>query len=276
MTLHGWSALKAHIAAHPVNGNPAEMRAAFAALAPDGPEGQRVTLGGVACQSFGTGTKQPVVWLHGGGLVLGSPATHAAVAADFAKRAGRRVVVPDYRLAPEHLWPAPLDDVLAVLDALPDRVDLIGDSAGGHLAVCAALRRPEHVGRLGLISPNTDRTGQSRTRQVNTPHDAMNDDAQDLRLARMSFGAGIADHPDASPLTADLRVLPPIWITAATAEVLLDDTLLFAAAAARAGVPVELHVEKGLCHLWMLWPDTLRQGAATLASLATFFAPSAG
>ena len=276
MILQGWEALKAHIDAHPVEGSPAEMRAAFAALAPDGPEGRTLTVGGVPCREFGAGAVQPLVWLHGGGLVFGSAESHAAIASAIAHRTGRRVLVPDYRLAPEHPWPAPLDDISAVLDALPDPVDLVGDSVGGQLAILAALRRPDHVRKLGLISPNTDRTGLSQTRVQNSDRDAMNDDAQDLALAQLSFGEELEKHPDASPVTHDLRHLPPIWMTAATNEVLLDDTLLFAAAAARAGVPVEMHIEKGLCHLWVLWPDALEESVASLDALAAFISAPQG
>jgi len=270
MTPQGWPALAAHIAAHPVQGTPAQMRAAFAALAPKGPPGQREVIGGVPCQCFGAVGGAPVIWAHGGGLVFGSAATHAALAARVAQWAGRRVIVPDYRLAPEHPWPAPLDDLLAGVDATPGLVDLVGDSAGGLLALWAALRRKGRVGRLALISPNTDSSGLSITRQRDS--DVMNDGAQDRRLAELAFGRGQAKHPDASPLLADLTGLPPVWITAATSEVLLDDTLLLITALGRAGVQVSAEILPGLCHLWPLWPDALPQSRATVASLSAFLA----
>ena len=155
-----------------------------------------------------------------------------------------------------------------LLDALDGPVAIGGDSAGGHLALCLALRRP--VLALALISPNTDRTGLSRTRKANEMRDAMVDDAGDRALARLCFGEMSLDDPDVSPLLANLARLPPTWLTAATNEVLLDDTLLLAAAAARAGVPVELSVRPGLLHLWPLWPQAIAEGAATLAAAADF------
>jgi acetyl esterase/lipase len=136
------------------------------------------------------------------------------------------------------------------------------------LALLATLRRPGKVRRLFLISPNTDRTGASTTRQSNSERDAMNDDAQDLALACLSFGDAPGANPDASPLHADLTTLPPVWITAATNEVLLDDTLLLIAALGRAGVPVQADIRKGLCHLWMLWPDAHPEARRTLKMLA--------
>ncbi|WP_102108309.1 alpha/beta hydrolase fold domain-containing protein [Oceaniglobus roseus] len=268
----GWSALQRHIADHPVEGSPEEMRAAFASLAPKGPDGRAETIGGVRCTVFGNDGPAPLLWAHGGGLVFGSPATHAALADRLAGVLNRPVILPDYRLAPEHPWPASLEDMLAVLDALPGTTDLGGDSAGGQLALLSALRRPGKAGRLILISPNTDRSGQSTTRQRNSARDAMNDDAQDLALARLSFGESVADHPDGSPLNADLSALPPVWITACTDEVLLDDTLLLIPALGRAGVPVQADIRQGLCHLWPLWPDALPDGAATFDALAAFAA----
>ena len=271
MMPQGWPALAAHIAANPVDGPPGQMRAAFASLAPKGPLGHHERIGGVPCQSFGPVGAVPVIWAHGGGLVFGSAATHAALVANVAHRAARRVIVPDYRLAPDHPWPAPMDDLLAVLDAVQGRVDLVGDSGGGLLALWAGVQRKGRVGRLALISPNTDRSGLSTTRDRDT--DAMNNDAQDRRLAELAFGKGVAQHPHASPLLADLSGLPPVWITAATTEVLLDDTLLLIAALARAGVQVTAEILPGLCHLWPLWPDALPQSRATVASLAAFLAP---
>ena len=231
-------------------------------------DGRQISVGGVPCILYGTSDQQPTVWLHGGGLVFGSAKTHGALATSLATRTSRSVLVPEYRLAPEHPWPAPLEDALSVLDAIANSVDLVGDSCGGFLALHAALARPKHVTRLALISPNTDHTGLSSTRAVNSEHDIMNDDAKDASLARRSFGDALADHPDASILTRDLAELPPVWITAATNEVLLDDTLLLIRQLGHAGVPCDAHIYRDLCHLWMLWPDALPQGDQVMQQLA--------
>ncbi len=253
------------IEATPMGDTPEDMRRAFGLRAGPQPVARETRLGDVEALEIGKGPT--LLWFHGGGYVFGGPQTHLNLASALASR-GLRVVLPRYRLAPEHPWPAALEDALAAFDATGGPVAIGGDSAGGHLALCLALRRP--VLALTLISPNTDRTGLSRTRQANDRHDAMVDDAGDNALARLCFGALAPDHPDVSPLLSDLARLPPIWLTAATNEVLLDDALLLTRAAARAGVPVELSVRPGLFHLWPLWPQAIAEGAATLAAAAEF------
>ena len=268
MSISGWMQWEAHVAANPVDGTPEEMRAAFAALAPPPVDGEKTTVGDVPCTLYGLSEQEPIVWLHGGGLVFGSPETHSALATTLARQTGRSVLVPEYRLAPEHPWPAPLEDALKVLHALTRPVDLVGDSAGGFIALHCALICPDLVARLALVSPNTDHAGHSATRELNSDHDIMNDDAQDASLARHSFGDALAEHPDASPLNRDLANLPPVWITAATNEVLLDDALLLIRRLGRAGVPCDVHIYRGLCHLWMLWPDALPQSSQVMRQLS--------
>ncbi|MEI4487822.1 alpha/beta hydrolase fold domain-containing protein [Frigidibacter sp. MR17.14] len=266
----GWEALARHIRAHPVEGTPAERRRAFDALAGPGPAGRSGVIGAVPCRSHGPEDTRPILWLHGGGLVFGSPDSHAAGAARLAALTGRQVILPDYRLAPEHPWPAAREDTLAVLDALGPRPDVMGDSAGGLLALDAALARPGRIARLALISPNTDRSGRSTTRGPNSARDLMNDDATDAGLARLAFGRDPAQVPAASPLLADLSTLPPVWITAATDEVLLDDTLLLIRALGRAGVAVTAEIRAGLCHLWTLWPEATPEAAQSYGALTRF------
>ena len=268
MSISGWAEWEAHVASHPVEGTPEEMRESFAALAPPPVDGQQVTVGQVPCIRYGESEQEPIVWLHGGGLVFGSAKTYGALVTTLAQRTGRPVLVPDYRLAPEHPWPAPLEDTLRVVDALSGPIVLVGDSCGGFLALHAALSRPDQITRLALISPNTDHTGLSNTRASNSEHDIMNDDADDESLAKQSFGEALAAHHDASPLTRDLANLPPVWITAATNEVLLDDALMLVRRLGLAGVACDAHIYRGLCHLWMLWPDALPQGTHVMHQLS--------
>ena len=267
MSISGWADWKAHVAANPVKGTSEEMREAFAALAPPPMDGEEIVVGGVPCVLYGKSEQEPIVWLHGGGLVFGSAKTHGALATSVAKQTGRSVLVPNYRLAPENPWPAPMEDVFAVIDAMSGPVDLVGDSCGGFLALHAALARSNKIARLALISPNTDHTGLSTTRKSNTDRDIMNNDENDAALARRSFGDTLTEHPDASPLRHNLANLPPVWITAATNEVLLDDTLLLIRKLGLAGVPCDSHIYRGLCHLWMLWPDALPAGEQVVRQL---------
>ncbi len=261
--------VRARIAAAELGGGPEAMRPAFAALLGPAPPFETTGIGGIPAGIFGDGARR-IVWLHGGGYVFGSAASHGTAAAWLARASGCTVIVPEYRLAPEHPWPAQRDDALAVIDAWDGPLALVGDSAGGHLALVAALARPGRIAALALLSPNTDRTGKSTTRRPNSARDAMNADADDARLARMAMGGRDPADPEVSPLGADLSRLPPLHIAVATTEVLLDDSLLLAAEAARAGAAVELVVTPGLFHLWPLWPDAIPEGAATLDGVAAF------
>lgn len=254
--------LRAHIDVTPMDGPPDALRTGFATLAGPQPDAARITRGGVSCLAVGEGPE--IVWFHGGGYVFGSPATHV-VLARYVADCGLRVVLPDYRLAPEAPWPAMLEDALAVVGA-SGPVALGGDSAGGHLALAVARRLP-CLG-VALVAPNTDRTGRSTTRA--RTGDAMNDDESDAELARLAMPGVAADDPDASPLVADLSGLPPLHLEVAGAEILLDDSLLLAAAAAKAGVETHLHVTPGLFHMFPLWPDILPQGAAALRRIGAF------
>ncbi|WP_345416287.1 alpha/beta hydrolase [Halioxenophilus aromaticivorans] len=256
--------LRRQIEESDVSGTPEEMRKTFEKLTgaqhTHGVVG--VTRGGVRCLKIGKGPE--LIWFHGGGYVFGSPRTHLTLAREIASH-GLCVVMPYYRLAPECVWPAPLQDALAVIDA-SDPAAIGGDSSGGHLALCAALRRK--VKSLALISPNTDRSGQSTTR--NRDSDLMNDDKTDTALAEMALPGVDRFHSDKSPILGDLSTLPPMILEVASAEILLDDSLLLARQAALAGRPLTLHVAPGLFHLYQLWPDALQSGAQSLARIAQF------
>jgi monoterpene epsilon-lactone hydrolase len=256
------------IAQVPMNGSPQELRAQFLRLSDACETGDPATIGGVNVRVSNARAARTLVYLHGGGYVFGSPLSHCHSVRALAQMLDWRIIVPDYRLAPEHKWPAQRDDVCAVVDALTGPVALAGDSAGGHLAITTALARPARISRLALVAPNTDRSGQSRTRGA--PTDPMNDGATDAALAALCFGDMPASHADVSPLLADLRGLPPMYLTAAVNEVLLDDTLLFATAAARAGVPVEVDIIAPLFHMWTLWPQALAQARESLRKIAAF------
>ena len=260
--------LLARIAAHPLGDTPAAMRPAFRELmlgrntgAPGSRHDRPQRPGGPR-----------VVWFHGGGYVFGSPATHARIATYLTNRHGFDVTLPAYRLAPEHSWPAQLDDALAAI-AHDSDVILAGDSAGGHLALVTAL----HLARAGrpprgllLFSPNTDRTGRSATRIAMAAADPMVDDAGDRALAEMCFGARPSSDPDVSPLLADLSGLPPTWIEVGTPEVLLDDSRLLHARAAAAGVDAHLTVTPGMLHLGQIWAPWWAPARASLDRAAVF------
>ena len=257
----------ARIEATPLGETPEAMRAGFARRLGAQPDAAAVSLGGVEGLAVGSGPT--LLWLHGGGYVFGAPETHLNLAHALAAQ-GLRVVLPRYRLAPEHPWPAMLHDALAAIDALDGPVALGGDSAGGHLALNAALARPGRASALVAFSPNTDRTGLSETR--GSTRDAMNDDEGDRALADMAMGHLADDDPAGSPLLADLSGLPPLHLSAASDEVLLDDALLLARRAAIAGVAVELRVARGLFHMFQCWPQAIPEGAEAASRAGAFAA----
>jgi monoterpene epsilon-lactone hydrolase len=197
-----------------------------------------------------------VLYLHGGGFTTGSPATHRALATHLAAASGATVHVLDYRLAPEHPFPGAVDDVLAAYrellnrGAVPARTALAGDSAGGWLALTAALRLRDagepRPAALGLISPWLDLLG---TAWPDDRTDAMLRPAWLRRCAR-DFAGGIGPGAaELAPLDAELAGLPPITVHVGSEEILLDDAVRLARRARAAGVPVDLRRLDGLWHV---------------------------
>lgn len=197
-----------------------------------------------------------VLYLHGGGFTIGSVRTHRALATHLAAASGATVHLLDYRLAPEHPFPAALDDVLAAYrelledGAVPARTALAGDSAGGWLALTAALRLRDAgdplPAVLGLVSPWLDLLG---TAWPADRSDAMLRPSW-LRRCAADFAPG-ADLAAAgfAPLTADLGGLPPMVVHVGSEEILLPDAVRLAVAARAADVPVELRRWDGLWHV---------------------------
>jgi acetyl esterase/lipase len=201
-----------------------------------------------------------ILFLHGGGYVSGSPRTHRTLTAEIANVTQGRVLAPDYRLAPEAVYPAALEDAWIVYWWLleqgvpPSRIVVMGDSAGGGLAIAllVALRDaglPLPAAAVGL-SPWVDLDLAGSTMQSNAATDYIN--AGVLRAsARMYLDKRCPQAtPLASPLYADLRGLPPLLIQAGSAEMLLDDARRLAAAAQAAGVDTTLEVYDDMIHVW--------------------------
>ena len=257
-------AIVERIEAHPLGDTPPDMRNRFAALAlGDGP--------GAAPPTDAGSEKGTILYLHGGGYVFGSPATHRRIVEGLRERTGWTVVAPRYPLAPEHGWPAQLDAALSAVPA--GRVVLAGDSAGGHLALVAALelaRRKAPVDGLVLFSPNTDRSGLSETRERNDPLDPMVDDEGDRELAKLCFGKMAPEHPHVSPVLDDLSLLPPTHVEVGAQEVLLGDSVILAERARAAGRAVTLHIEPQGLHMGQLWTPWWDVANASLHRAAAF------
>ena len=202
-----------------------------------------------------------LIYIHGGGYVIGNPGTHRAFAARLGQRAGASEIwLPDYRLAPEHPFPAAIDDVLGFWTHLsrndPQRqFVLAGESAGGGLCVslCIAARErglPQPQ-RLYLLSPWLDLSLTSRTHFSQDHRDPfLGREFIERNFARLYAADTPRDHPLLSPLFADLGGLPPTLVHVGSREVLLDDSREFARKARALGIAVTLEVHTGLWHAW--------------------------
>ncbi|TQN37539.1 acetyl esterase/lipase [Blastococcus colisei] len=218
-----------------------------------------------------------LLYLHGGGFTTGSPATHRALATHLAAASGATAHVLDYRLAPEHPFPAALDDVLAAYRELldrgvtPARTALAGDSAGGWLALTAALRLRDAgdpaPAALGLISPWLDLTGSA---WPDDRTDAMLRPAWLRRCAR-DFGSG-TDPAELAPLDARLAGLPPITMHVGSEEILLEDAVRLAHRARAAGVPVDLRRLDGMWHVAHASAGLVTASTAAVTALGTALA----
>lgn len=201
-------------------------------------------------------TETILLYLHGGGFVVGSLQSHHAICAEIAEFAGAELVSVDYRLAPEHVWPAQTDDCFGVLKQLVGagkQVVVIGDSAGGNLAAGLALRaRDERLsGLIGqvLIYPalGGDLVSGSYSEMANAPG---------LTTADVAYYRAILKAPEDEPvahplLSGDLSDLPPAYITAAHFDPLRDDGKLYADSLTQAGVKATFRDEPQMVHAWL-------------------------
>ncbi len=216
-----------------------------------------------------------VLFLHGGGYTVGSPRTHRPIAAWLARDSGLPVVVIDYRLAPEHPFPAALDDALAAFDALAAEVpvQLAGDSAGGGLALALALKLRDRGGRqagaLALLAPLVDL--REATPLPAVPGEAMLTERWARANAR-HYAAGQPEHPLVSPLLADLRGLPPVLVQNGTDDLLQAQSLAIAAKLRADGVDVNQDLVTGRWHVFQLQVGALPSADAAVSRLGRFLA----
>lgn len=240
-------------------------------------------LGGVAVvhiELTAGGSAGVLLYLHGGAYALGSAAAAAGLAADLARRSGTRAVSIDYRLAPEHPYPAAVHDAAAAYHALLDsgvpasHIAVAGESAGAGLAVATLLAAraaelPQPAAAV-LLSPWIDLTlsGASITGKA-AADPALTADGLRRRAADYVAGASPTD-PLISPLFADLTGLPPLLIQVGSSEILLDDATALAARAAAADVAVTLQVTPGVPHVFQGFAAILDEGEAALSRAGSF------
>lgn len=221
-------------------------------------------------------TDPVIVHLHGGAFVLGSPTASAALAVGVTQRTGMPVVSVDYRLAPEHPFPAGLDDIVNVCRELARSrsvVAVFGESAGANLSLAAVIALRDGGDalpfRLGLLSPWVDLTCSGDTYGSLASADPILGPLDPVAFATAYAGARTTD-PEASPLFADLADLPVALIQTGSREILLSDSCRLEGALRRAGVDVRLTIWDGLWHGWQL-RHRIPEARRALDDLAAFF-----
>ena len=222
-----------------------------------------------------------LLYFHGGGYCSGSIASHRRLVTEAGRAGGLRTLAVGYRLAPEHPFPAALDDAMTAWHYLRAQgiaaahIAIGGDSAGGGLtlALIEALRdaREELPGCAWLVSPWTDITMSGATLVTKDNVDPLLHKVYLEELATAYVPAGMdRKDPRLSALYADLRGLPPMLIQVGSAETLLDDSTRLAAVAGAAEVPVTLEIWPHMIHAWHLWNAHLEPGRRALANAGAF------
>jgi epsilon-lactone hydrolase len=230
----------------------------------------------------GPTNKRVVYYLHGGGYISGSAKSCRPITATLARLLGGRVFGLDYRLAPEHHFPAGLDDAVAGYHWLlsqgidPQSIAIVGDSAGGGMTLALALRLRDAgeplPGCLVCLSPWTDMTSESKSLTTNSDRDSMFV-AEDIeRYASVYLDDHSRRDPLASPLLADLAGLPPLLIQVGREEVLLDDARNLHAKVLAADGSSELHIYEEVPHGWHYGAPFLPETHAALKEVADFIA----
>lgn len=221
-----------------------------------------------------------LLYLHGGGYAVGAASLYRSMASRLALLTGATVTMPDYRLAPEHPFPAGLDDALATYRALLDsgiaaaNIFIGGDSAGGGLSLACALAAreaglPQPAG-LVCLSPWTDLTISGASASTNQRTELVLAVDSTERFVGAYVGTQNRRDPLASPLFADLHGLAPILIQVSAHEILLDDSTRLATKAKAAGVSVQLQIWDGVWHVWQAMPKLLPEADAALDAIAVF------
>jgi monoterpene epsilon-lactone hydrolase len=257
---------------------------------PDGVTWQSDEVGGVAgwwCEPAGAPSDVAILHLHGGWFTWGTAEAFRHLVGHIARSAGAKAFVPEYRLAPEHPFPAGRDDAVVCFDGLLENgyrtVAVTGDSAGGNLALhvlmAASARVATRTGRLVgavLLSPVTDLTlaGASWSSRAEADPFFVRDQAAGL------VDAYLAEHdpadPAASPLFGDLADMPPIRVHVGNDEVLRDDSLAFVRRAVAAGVDAQVDVWAGMPHGFLGSVGRLEAADVALAQLGAFLADRLG
>lgn len=221
-----------------------------------------------------------ILYLHGGSYIVGSPRTHRGLAGSIALAGRSPALVVDYRLAPENPFPAALDDALSAYAWLhdsgfaPQRIVIGGDSAGGGLAIAAAVALRERgislPAALFCISPWTDLTGSGGSIRTRAAADPWLKASELTDEAKLYSGQNAPDHPLISPLFADMRGLPPTLIHVGDDEILLSDSTRLEEKMKAAGVDVTLEIWPGMWHVWHAFAPYIPEARLAIERIGTY------
>jgi monoterpene epsilon-lactone hydrolase len=247
--------------------------AARSAVDASGVTGERITMPG-------RDAKRHILYLHGGAYTIGSPSSYRHLTWRLAAAARANVFVIDYRLAPEHPFPAAIEDAAAAYrwlladGAEPRHVAIVGDSAGGGLAFATLLKmRDEGIALPAAIvafSPWTDLALTGASLAANAKADPMLDARTVLGFAQSYLAGADPRTPYASPLYGDLAGLPPTLIQVGSDEILRDDSVRMADNMRAAGCQVELEIWRRMPHVWHLFAPILPEAHRAIARMGTF------
>ena len=221
-----------------------------------------------------------VLYLHGGAFCMGSPLSHRGLVGLICRQAGARALSLDYALAPEHPFPAALDDTLGAWRYLrargipADRIVLAGDSAGANLVLVTLLMlrdAGEALPAAGVcLSPPTDFTGGGESVTSRAHLDLLVKLDSVVPLLRSYAGSLKVDDPRLSPLFADLSGLPPLLVMVGSHEILYDDSVRFVQKARESGVDARLVVGEKLWHVWPAAAPWVPEATRAVASIGRF------
>jgi len=242
-----------------------------------------VNAGGVPAEWIaapGAAEDRVILYLHGGGYVIGSINTHRELMIRFSRAANARVLGLNYRLAPESPFPAAVEDATAAYRWLlaqgikPNRIAVAGDSAGGGLTVATLVsirdaKLPTPAAGV-CLSPWVDMEGLGESMTTRASVDPMVQKAGLQMMANLYLSGKDPRTPLAAPLYADLKGLPPLLIQVGDSETLLDDSTRIAERAKGAGVSVKLEVWPEMVHVWQLFASTLPEGQQAVEGMGKF------
>jgi len=250
---------------------------------PDDATIEKVDAGGTPGLLVSTSNAAPdstVIWTHSGGYVFGSAHAYRFFGAGLSAAAGAQVLLLDYRLAPEHPYPAALDDTKAAYRWLlaqgrdPGNIVIAGDSAGGGLAAAtllALLDDSDPMPAAGVfVSPMADFTLSGESIKTRVDRDPIASEPMLAGLGALYAGGEPLDSRYLSPAIADLTGLPPLLVLVGSEEILHDDATRLVAGATAAGGQAELIVGEGQFHIWPLFAPILTEGQEALDAIGEF------